>query len=604
MRKRLEGTPIRPGILVQNTMGHGWPGQEEQKRDWPVTVTIEGIETGRQCPSSAEFRKFVTDGFSLLAKEKPSLFLVDDDFRLNNNSANGLQCFCRNCIAELNRRSDLNDTREQWRNRLKTSPGDDKYVRIFEEYREELLFNFAKEIREAIDRVDPAIRCGFCASGGEYRIMRRIAGILAGSTRPFLRIYNNMFLEVDAKPMAQCVYITSMMVKKAAGVGDILDESDTFNHSLYAKSCAGLHAHLTFSFLNGTNGAKLWLVKMEDIRARNPQYVETVGKYRGFYRTLINEYPTLRREGPLTVLPELTGDDSPTAFRDFLFFNDWQWQIFYLMGIAARYTGETDKDTVYLLTANLVKNQTDEKLREMLSCRVLCDGAAAVELTKRGFGKYLGITIVDRKFSGVCEKSRDNNVVMEYNQAADSPAIEPASADTEILSDLLDSEFNQSDTVEGVGATVFNNELGGRVAVTTLSLTEAWSGLSRLNLSSPARRDYYLSLLGSLMGRELPLVADADQDIYLIYGKRPDGSRMAAMFNLNYDALKSIVLRVDKTPKEVALLSPEGTWEPAEFTVKGNKVKIAKPLAAYEPAVMLFRYCCQLPHSCALPSVR
>ena len=588
LKKRLEGSGIEPGFLVQNTFGHGWPGQPMPGQNWSTTVTIGGVDSGRQCPFEEEFRKYIVNAFITFAKEKPAFFLVDDDFRLNNNGTDGLQCFCKKCVAEMNRRSGLNETPEQWMKRIKTLPGTDPTVKIYKEFRDEVLLSFAREIRKGIDSVDPAIRCGYCSGGGEIRFMEEVTKAFAGNTKPFLRIHNAMYMERDAKLMPERVYHTAMMKKYAGDIEDLLDESDTCNHSRFAKSAISMHAHIVMGILNGLTGGKLWLHKGEDIRVRNAQeYFDILGKHQKFYPALMAEMANLKREGALTLLPAFSKDDSPVSYRDFFFYKDWQYEMLYRYGIPARYTGNEDKNTVYLLSGDFVKGYSDAELKKILSAKVLCDGSAAIELTKRGFAKYIGVDGTDEHYSISYEKYNDIPVRMSLMRTPGTPLLKPNSDKTEWLSKIILADFGQPDKIQGPGAVRFVNELGGEVI--TIALRMGDDGANIYNLFSPTRKDMAVYLLEKLGGK-LPVYAAADQDIYLICGQRPDKSRLVAMINLNYDGMPEIALKTADRVSAVFELAPDGTYKKLDAEISDNEVRIKKTLASYEAAVLILKY--------------
>ena len=77
LRRELEGSGVRLGVLVQAIIGH-WPRVDKDIEDWTRTVNIKG-EKVRFCPDDPGFAKYIDDTFTLLAKEKPAFILTDDD---------------------------------------------------------------------------------------------------------------------------------------------------------------------------------------------------------------------------------------------------------------------------------------------------------------------------------------------------------------------------------------------------------------------------------------------------------------------------------------------------------------------------------------------
>ena len=90
-------------------------------------------------------------------------------------------------------------------------------------------------------------------------------------------------------------------------------------------------------------------------------------------------------------------------------------------------------------------------------------------------------------------------------------------------------------------------------------------------------------------GKPLPYVVMELQNIYVLHGKMEDGADFLSVFNLNFDPLNSIHLRVQKRVTEILELTPEGIWKPLEWTQNDVKLEIAKRLIDYEAAILKIR---------------
>ena len=75
----LEGSDVRPGILIQAVIGH-WPRTDKDIEPWTRTVNIRG-ETVRFCPLDPDFRAYIRAVAEGVAREKPCFILSDDDIR-------------------------------------------------------------------------------------------------------------------------------------------------------------------------------------------------------------------------------------------------------------------------------------------------------------------------------------------------------------------------------------------------------------------------------------------------------------------------------------------------------------------------------------------
>lgn len=80
-RDRLAEMGLECGVLVQATIGHGYPLDEAS----PFTQYV-GMANGRTeyvcCPYDEGFKRHFFNEFATIAKHRPKIIMVDDDFRL------------------------------------------------------------------------------------------------------------------------------------------------------------------------------------------------------------------------------------------------------------------------------------------------------------------------------------------------------------------------------------------------------------------------------------------------------------------------------------------------------------------------------------------
>ncbi len=136
------------------------------------------------------FVKFAADYIKDIAKIGVDIIQFDDDFRygfLSDSPA----CLCDNHIAEINRITGENSTREELAKHI-VSGGKNKYRDAYLKANGDAFRNFAAEIRKAVDEVNPNIRIGACSCMTSWDIdgtnAAELAKILAGNTQPFVRL--------------------------------------------------------------------------------------------------------------------------------------------------------------------------------------------------------------------------------------------------------------------------------------------------------------------------------------------------------------------------------------------------------------------------------
>lgn len=580
-KKALEGTGIHVGILLQSLIGHGWPGAPVSQEKWQQTLNIHG-NLVRWCPLDPGFQDYVKKSVIMLAEEEPYSFLVDDDVRLIDG--HGLECFCPLHMKRFNALSEREYTSEELRGIVKDAEPGDPLLERFEKVRKESLIEFAGIIRKAIDSVNPAIRCGYCTPGSEFLMTGKMAKALAGGTKPFLRINNAMYMEGDAKFFPHQMAYTQSLRKINSDIPEVLDESDTFPQNRYSKAAISMHAHITGAILNGLNAAKLWLTNLgwPDPATEKP-YDEIMGKHAGYYQALEETMRTAKLQGPITPIHNWGKFWHPVKPEKAFWKSDWQPQVLGQTGIPARYEFPAEPGIRMLAGEDSVAFFSDDELRDMLSGSLLLDGTAAKEFCKRGFSKEIGVNAETREFRFNYEQECETKEQLSLMNDFVCPFLTVNSPDTEILTQLVSIPYRKSsqETVIAPGTTLYRNAAGGKVAVYTAHLQMPW-----YNYLSPGRKRLLIKVLDKLNGTPLPYIVMEGQNIYALHAILPDQTDLLAIINLNFDALSSIHIRVQKAIRGVQYLSGRGTWEALEWKQKGNSLEISQGLADYEPIIL------------------
>ena len=112
-KRELEGTGVRAGVLVQAILGH-WQRLDRDVEDWTRTIDSKGAAV-RFCPLDPNFAKYITDVFTMIAKQHPAFILTDDDVRGYSHNA---ECFCERHMAIFNARRGTSYTSDELRAKL------------------------------------------------------------------------------------------------------------------------------------------------------------------------------------------------------------------------------------------------------------------------------------------------------------------------------------------------------------------------------------------------------------------------------------------------------------------------------------------------------
>lgn len=192
-----------------------------------------------------------------------------------------------------------------------------------------------------------------------------------------------------------------------------------------------------------------------------------------------------------------------------------------------------------LLLGEVAETMTDDEIRELLSGGILMDAPAAVLLSKRGFGDFLGVDVAPvngrpritderiRSESGCKRRGRQMNAFYVFPAGSEGTAgrfvaLKPHEG-TEVWSD-----FYGPDGSFVMPSVVFSrNRLGGRVGIVAMSLIgNRSSGLYNLRKQELLRR-----LLDRLSPGTIPVSAVDVPGIWLMASVSSDGKEMLLMVN-------------------------------------------------------------------------
>ena len=577
LKKKLQGSGIRLGVLIQSLIGMGRPAFPPTG-NFQHTVNHLGVPSRRICPLDPGFQKYCRYVVRSLAELDPELFLLDDDTRLLDNDK--LECFCPLHLAEF---SGAHERDELIKQVLAAEPGD-PILREFETIRRNSLEKYCLNIRRTIDEADPSIPCGISGAMREQIMLERMALALAGKNEPFIRIGNAIYLEASAKAEVPRRLWHSAVMKKGCGrVKMILDESDTFPHNRYSKSVSGLHTHLTNAILHGLHGSKMWIENFLNPSGGRPNlfFEEHMRKYRGFYDELSSAAEQVAWKGPAVPLPDLEKNFHPKKMADYYDCPEWFSDLLGRMGIPVTFLEPDDPEAeAFVVTGALIRELTDSQLQSLTEKNLFLDALAGEYLADRGFGKLLGTSFSECPHFSF-ERDAGTDLKMRLSQTPNCRKLTPV-PEAEILSRLYVSPFTASpeQTYVAPGSVFYDNGT---------TRTAVWAGTPSFYWTPcPERKLWLLRILNRLA--DIPAVCLNEQDLMFRCGEFPDGSLLAAIVNLSYDELTGIELSSKTRPDKISSLSPSGQWQEVPFECETGMVRLSNTVCpAYQPLVLKIR---------------
>lgn len=567
------------GILVQATIGHGYP----LNADFPFQHYIRLNNGGRDfvaCPFDEDFHDYLRNTFKTVASAKPKTIMVDDDFRLMHRGAQG--CVCPLHLKATSKLVGREVTREDVYEAIFGDKKDDELKKAFITTQKESLILGAKAMREGIDSVDPTLNASFCCVGPTTEFAAEIAKILAGEgNEPMVRINNGNYHPAGAKRLNEHMQRAAkeIAVLKKAGINIILAETDTCPQNRYSTSAQNLHAHFTGTILEGASGAKHWITRLAAFEPKSGEaYRKKLAENRGFYITLSNLVPEIKWVGCLNPVSDSSEEYKPNIAK-----KGWPVCVLERLGLPCFFSADPDGEGAIFMEDIDVELRSDEELLKYLSKTVVLSGGAAQLMIERGFGEYIGVSV--NKWTGV-------NLSGEYLPLTDTvctiqiDALEliPTSPETKTLSTVYHVPDGKTKNMLFPGCTSFKNSLGGTAVVfcgdpmTEYHYTTAFSFL---NESRKAQLVDILKQTGNL-----PVYYPDDMEMLLRAGYFADGSLLVAAFDISLDRADSLPLVLEREVKKVEKLTPSGRFEEVDFVSEENRIEVKTPVYTLEPIIL------------------
>ena len=567
LKAGLAGSGVKLGVLIQATLGH-WPRTDKHEEPWMRSITLEG-KTKRFCPLDPGCRKYLEDVATLLAKEKPCFILWDDDVHASGSF--GVECFCERHVAAFNAENGTAYTAETLREAVKNCKPGDKICRAFEKLQRDFVASAIAPMRAAIDRIDPTIGGGACMPYREQRFMGRTSALVAAKDQPrVVRIDNSIYCQRAMTGVAdKFVLWTQAMCDYWKEIPYLLDESDTWPHNRWSMSAVQLDFKLKCGIFSGLKGSKLWFVNAhKGAFPVSRAYTDILAENREVYSALVAAVNGTELTG--LWLPAIGGRQPwhPSWLREkFFAAGSWAAGMAGEFGVPFVCRRERKGGEICLLSGKeTVEALTDDELKAIFAGKTLVDGAAAIALTARGLSSLTGVKAEagDGKTPMYnSERSADGKYAYAFSRHLETPRLAPVADGAEILTELMYAPFGGSPDKEvaAPGSVYAKNALGGETVTTAFYA----NGFSWDAPWSEGRRDWFLRKLVRLGWNGYAVFND--QDVLALERRAADGSTLFAVFNQNFDPMKTIELRVpDGAAKAVQALGPDGRWHDVRVT--------------------------------------
>lgn len=592
-RDRLAKEGVEAGILIQASLGHGYEITHAPFQtyvgltDADGNCCPDGVQTANSyCPYDKGFLAHFSEVFRTLAKEHPKAIMLDDDFRLMHRSGRG--CACPLHMAEFNRRTGLNWSREDLWKHVSTHPAPDPLTTVFEETQRDSMVEAVKVFRAAMDEIDPTIQGINCTSGHICEAVDYTNKVFAGKGNPtIVRVPNGCYAPFSTREFTKGIINAAICGKrlKKRGIDILLAETDTIPFNRYAKSARHLHAHFVSSTLEGTKGAKHWLTRTSAFEPESGKaYRDILAEHNKMYERLADISDDIKWLGVSATFTE----QNHMKFSGNIWYNhihDIVEKNLERIGIPFYLSDEAEK--LNFIEGRVAEELTDQQLAEMFKTSVFCDGLAAEILCQRGYGDLLGVK-VDEWDLGVCHGETFDGTLYQCCQGQKDK--KKLTVTTPATEELSHNYFRSDGYAELLAPAVTCLDRGeGRLSVVFCgSFTynfDYMQGFAFLNESRKAQLVSLFSRAGAL-----PVYLASDDEICMKAGTVTDGRMLISIYSLGVDPMENLPLFFEKDPESISLIMPDGSEMPLAFTKTEEGVFLIKVrVETLYPVILLIK---------------
>ena len=582
--QRLRGKGIAPSINIWWTVSFSsFPGLARDQReqfDFRWAVGIDGtVSRIVACPQDEAWRNHTRKVYGIFAELKPARMWIDDDVRMTLKADLYSACFCETCLASMAERTGRRLTREELLAGIMADPPNalrDAWLELQGVLHGDVIGGLAR----AVHAVSPETHMGMmhspfeshCAEGCNWHERIEALGEPTVYCRPGIGPYNDATAGGYASAMSNCRLSQASYPEGVV----VAPELENYPHSRFSKSMRGCKAGLVFSQVLGITEMTFHVYRDEGRLDLEVQYEDPWSKLLRDMKPCLQSIADLgierdQFEGVSLYFHEDVCRHTRGAESEpkpiFLYRQRPLDNALPLLGVATCY----GRSKVTVFAGEQICCLSEQERRDVFSRGVLLDGRAAESLLLAGDGALAGVlkvkadvgssheTIEDAAFGGTVGEpinTRWEDRALQFKWASGARTV---------------SVLRRYDgSVTGDGVVLFENELGGRVAVFPFdSQDEAISlGAASQSMCSPgflsfARQAQLKAVLEWLNRGPLPLFVPQAPTIYPLL-IRQENRLIVSVTNLLPDPVENLSFELGRPGIEMAgveRLRDDGSWE-------------------------------------------
>lgn len=549
-------------------------------------------ESVSTCPLCDCWQDYLSETFARLATEiSPTALWIEDDWRLHNHSDSlgWGGCFCDEHLRLFSERAGEMTTCEQLLEKLLAPGAPHPWRSIWIDLNHETLITPLRKVAARLRRANPEMRIGLMSSSpDEHSIEGRrwsefqhaLADEEGFLTRPHLPPYfqRNSLLVSPA--------ITRHSIANLQRPLSLFPELESSpRNGLYSKSHAYTQFQMLQAALIGSHGIT---INHYDLMGTGITPDRSFGALLASAKPRLNEIANLKlndedAHGVRVIFsPEIACHrrlDSPKTSIHSLAECSTAWSnVFFPLGIAHGVTASIYHNRGVIAVSNqTLRAFSDQEIESLLRGAVLLDATSAEILIERGFGRLIGMES--------CRWRSLSEAAYSYEQIEEGDpcfyGIRNPRLSSQLCNDVLlelspracarPLSFIKNARNETLwpGATMCENELGGRVAVVTYSLDVKSDNWFLATFCSPYRKKFLSRILFALAPDAT--LADAGDHPMHAYRAPIESGTLLACLNATDDPAPCVVWNLPKgqfSEHGWILLGPDGIWTPILPTIR------------------------------------
>jgi len=542
------------------TVGHTDRGRDS-KAVYPEIDLMVGHD-GAQCTHCAchlseGFRKVNTDLWSIYASLEPSVLWIEDDIRLHNHAPALLACFCDIHMSKFSEYIGKDITREELVKEIYKIGEPTEIRKKWLDFNRETINEVGSYFNRIVTDISRKTKLGLMTSmpkahAVEGRDWKGFRENLAGSEGLFVRPCMCNYAEHGLRDL----YFSALMIQQTMHLmGDDVvyqTELDNVPFTQYSKSIAFTKLQIFMSMANGSDGVTMNLYDhMGTLMSITPEYGKLLKDIKPALETLKIDCLHSKSHGIGFVFDQDNAYYSHVKHPESWFDTATSGDHLYDSILGLGFTTTYEESDVTILSGDMVRGFSKDKIIGLLSKGVLIDLDAYMALDEMGYGEYLGAKFVKKYY-------RDDKVVSgeEYFNKdfggddrkyltlilpglgtnfyfADTTAFD----DAIVVSKIVDPDTNYVANM----VTLYENKLGGRVAFYGVNFDDAIG----VAFNHPFRKEQ-LSNIFKWLGKGSPAIEVSGGYYPYSFVQEKDDHIVAGVFNLSLDPWDKVVIDIPK----------------------------------------------------------